>query len=240
MYKRNRIIPCWIYSVEAAIADYLLSWAHRLHSRAYETADAGNNRAALWHFFVGMMCARAAMAEIAEIARTLVHELAHHLTGRSGHCLAVSGIANTPQHDQPLYMCQYLLAFLFYSRIRAELGLPVASLYDGRFMRPFQPEPDEHIDHLQHGFRYLSYVGGWDFQEDIYGETPVVSIDAWARSQHCDVFAKKRFLRVCLGTVGYCTDSPEGGQWFVDIIYNTQHAREYCLQSNAMRFPCEM
>lgn len=70
----------------AALADYYLWWAWRAYSRAMDMKDRGE-RPAEWRFvwYVGLMCAKCAMAEIVATASLLVHELGH-VFGNSYHC----------------------------------------------------------------------------------------------------------------------------------------------------------
>ena len=70
--------------LNAALADYYLYWAHRLYSYALDGSGSS------YHYMLGELCAKAAMAEIAEIAALLAHEVGH-LFGSSYHCDAPAG-----------------------------------------------------------------------------------------------------------------------------------------------------
>lgn len=149
----DRVYLCakW-YKVEAALADYYLWWAHRLYSWCMD------GHGTLRDYWIGAMCARAALAEIVEIAADILHELGH-VEGSLYHCAAtadevvlgldaddltwllgslggfwglliawLSPSTSGEAHD----CCQYGLDMHFRVRMWAELGLPRAHLWGGQ------------------------------------------------------------------------------------------------------------
>lgn len=68
-----------VMQIFAGIADYYFWWAHRLHSSARETGN-------LEHWWVGLLCARAALSEIVQMAAIITHEWTHMTTGSGFHC----------------------------------------------------------------------------------------------------------------------------------------------------------
>ena len=91
------------------LADYYMWWAWRLYAWARE-GDGG-----YLEEFMGLCCARAAMAEIAQMATLIVHEVGH-LKGSSYHCHSGVGFFDCSQ---------YLMEWTFLHRTLAALGLPL-------------------------------------------------------------------------------------------------------------------
>jgi hypothetical protein len=102
---------------QAAVADYHFWWAHRLHDYAL-----GGNVGfldALRYYYVGAMCARAALTEIVDIAGLLLHEITHTMgTPEDAYECTVNGEA--------IRCCRYMLSWLFRHRLMAEFGLPLS------------------------------------------------------------------------------------------------------------------
>jgi len=105
-----------ILLVYGALADWYFWWACRLH--AWVASGRGNK----WDEFIGMLCARAAVTEIAEIAGMMVHETGHLSPASMWHCQGPFG-----KYD----CCQYAGQFFFASRVRARFGLPASHFPQG-------------------------------------------------------------------------------------------------------------
>lgn len=76
---------------QAALADYLLWWAWRMHSRIAE-GDGGNHE-----YRVGLACAKIALAEVGYIGAVILHECVHALGGIGGHCVDWFSKVGCPQ-----------------------------------------------------------------------------------------------------------------------------------------------
>jgi hypothetical protein len=111
----GNIYFCNSMRLEAALADYYLYWAHRLYCYFWEESND------LSHWYIGLLCARAGLSEICELASLILHEYLH-IVGSSYHCDQFFG----SKED----CCQYILENIFRNRISAELGVPFAQLYN--------------------------------------------------------------------------------------------------------------
>lgn len=100
----GRIEVCDEFKVNAAVADYMMYWSHRLMAYFLE---CGNPQ----HGILAYFCARSALAEIVHIAQMLVHEAVHdnRFTTAGDHCKA--------------NCCHNLAGWSFQQRCTAHLGL---------------------------------------------------------------------------------------------------------------------
>lgn len=105
----RRVHLCSGWQAEAALADYYLWQAHRLHSWANE-GDGD-----IWDLWMGMMCARAALSEIVELAAIILHEWSHSTAKTWGHCHSLIG--------RGYNCCMFGLEFVFRHFVWAKLGL---------------------------------------------------------------------------------------------------------------------
>ena len=104
----------------AAIADYYYFWwAHRLYDWA-ESGNAGGEADAVR--FLAKMCARAALAEIVDIAGLFIHEVTHlgHFVDSLYECQA-----NSMFGLQYLKCASYMNSWIFRARVTSDLALPV-------------------------------------------------------------------------------------------------------------------
>lgn len=136
------------FIVNAALADYHFWWAHRL----YDWVESGNAGAGADGVrFLAVCCARAALAEIVDIAGNLVHEIAHlgRFLASEWECRydpystplnVVVGALDlltglpidwlTPDATVPLKCATMHTSWIFRSVLKADLALPVSLLED--------------------------------------------------------------------------------------------------------------
>jgi hypothetical protein len=113
-----------VYRIDAATADYLLWWAHRLHS--YWTAN-GDEQA--WR--VGVCCARFAIGKVVAFAARMVHEFGHMPGGSKWHCSFGRRWAN--------YCCMDFTQSMFGERCVASMGLPMEWEVRANREQPYAP-----------------------------------------------------------------------------------------------------
>ncbi len=105
--------------LNAALADYHFWWAHRL----YDQIAAGKSTNTFADLWVCMCCARAGLAEIAEISALLMHEISHWAGWRftlaecSGLDLGGTG---------KLECCHFQMGWFHGFRVTADCGLPLS------------------------------------------------------------------------------------------------------------------
>lgn len=111
----------------AALADYYFWWAHRLYDWA-ESGNAGSDEDAVR--FLAKWCARAALAEIVDIAGLLVHEITHlgHFVDSLWECRADQVGLLLP--TRYLKCACFMNSWIFRARVTADLALPLPLLPD--------------------------------------------------------------------------------------------------------------
>lgn len=103
--------------VNAAVANYYFRWATMLHSKyMFDGGDA-------WDYFVGLLCARAAIAEVLEIATLITHEMGHISPASLWHCRDYRRVKQN--------CCQFFTEEFFRAQVQAEIALPAAHLFGG-------------------------------------------------------------------------------------------------------------
>ena len=108
-----RISLCDQWRVDCAIVDYYFRAAKRLLA----WARAGHEP--VWHAYLAVLCAKAALAQIVEIGGEIVHELGHKLRGP--HCVIEGEVGSC---------CQFFGDQMYKAKMRARLGLPKALFAD--------------------------------------------------------------------------------------------------------------
>lgn len=139
-YALFDIYLCNVFGVNASLADYYFWWARRLLTKSYTCRSL----AATWYFVLAWCAAKAALAEIVEMAGTIIHEYGHIKTGGGDHCLAA--------FDVKLSCATYLYSDAFQHGVRARLALPRAQLVAGYAVDPYSkwdllelPDPSESV-----------------------------------------------------------------------------------------------
>lgn len=117
-----------VMRLKAATADYLFWWAHRLHSHYSETGK-------LDHWWVGLLCARAALAELSQIAGIIVQEYVHVTSDNSFHCVDLAGAAHG--------CAEYAIQYTFQYGVMALLALPEPRNPSGSTTGHFYPRDDD-------------------------------------------------------------------------------------------------
>ncbi len=109
--------------VNAALADYFFWWGIRL----YDWVLAGESSNPWLDTLVAMMCARAGLAEIAEISALLMHEISHWTAWpyTLAECAGVDFGG-----DGRLRCCHFNLGWHNLSRLQADYGLPLSIFPD--------------------------------------------------------------------------------------------------------------
>lgn len=109
--------------LNAALADYYFWWAHRL----FDYIREGRSTNELADGYVMVCCARAALAEIAEISALLMHEISHW----SAHPYTLAECAGVDLFSNGrLECCHFMMGWFHGFRVAADCGLPLAMFPD--------------------------------------------------------------------------------------------------------------
>ena len=194
--------------VSAALADYHFSWAIRL----FDFARAGHSENPIADLWMSICCARAALAEIVDIAGLLVHELAHTTNpfDSQQECRADSGKQEC---------CRFNLRWYFCHRIAAEFALPLAAL-------PNMADDDERIDFLRpHETTFDGQRHRFDFDADEYWQFTYHSgtdantdscIPAELEGTHHGLWQVDHALGIAWNYPDGCADGSNSGQMLLN------------------------
>ncbi len=111
-YTVFSIYLCTQYNaIHAALADYYFWWCRRLLTRAARVDDWTFG----WYYVLAWCCAKAALAEIVELAALILHEYGHVTAGGGDHCQGVQG---------DFYCAHYLDEWNWRHRMWGKFALP--------------------------------------------------------------------------------------------------------------------
>lgn len=181
------IFLCDTYAVHASLADYYFWWSRRLLTRA--SSGKGDS---LWYTVLAWCAAKAALAEIVEIAGVILHEYGHIKVGGGDHCLAA--------FDEKLACGMYLDQGAFKCAVSAKLALPRPQFDGGQAIDPYSTYFLEFSDARRAGraLQRFDYQmnDGWDFTESVRPSADVECSPRVLVQEHCrfwDVDHEVRF-----------------------------------------------